>query len=232
MTTLASLPSLTVPDPLFQSMAANGLVWLPEVGMGYFPVQEEDEPYRNGGAQAYWDKYVGYSATPMGRALTRARTELVRRFDTVGSVLDVGIGCGAFLEAMHAAGWSAYGYDVSPVATNWLQERGLWRDPYQPGMEVQSVTLWDVLEHLPDPGALLERVQRYVFVSLPVFRDAHHVLQSKHFRPDEHRWYWTVPGLVHWMGAQGFHLLDSSRMETELGREDVATFVFQRRAAC
>lgn len=217
-------------DLVFAHLVQSSLVWLPEIGMGYFPVQEEDEPYRNGGAQAYWDKYVEYAATPLGQALTEARVELVQQFHDGGALVDVGIGCGQFLEALHAAGITAYGSDVNEVACGWLIERGLYRNPYEAGWRIQDITLWDVLEHLEDPGALLERVERHVFVSLPVFRGAEHVVNSKHFRPDEHRWYFTELGLIYWMGCKGFDLLDQSRIESDLGREDIATFVFRRRA--
>lgn len=212
-------------DPIFDSGLARGFVWQPALGMGHYPVRETDEPYRNGGAQAYWDKYVDYARTPLGEAINQARVELVRGW-TAGPVVDVGIGCGSFIEAASAAGVQIAGCDVSPVAVAWLNHRGLWRSPWE--APVPAVTLWDVLEHLPDPAAMLANVERFVFTSLPVFRDADHALASKHFRPDEHRWYWSVDGLIRWMEAQGFECLEHDARETELGREDIHSFAFGR----
>lgn len=216
-----------VADARFLHWASEGLVWLPERGMGFYPVDEADEPYRNGGAEAYWKKYEGYAVTPMGEAITRTRVDLVLSHCT-DVVLDVGIGCGAFIEALHAAGRSAYGFDVNPIATAWLAEHGLWRDPREPGVTVPVLTLWDVLEHLPDPAELLGRVTGWVFCSLPIFRDGEHVVASRHFRPDEHRWYWTRDGLIRWMAELGLECVAHDDRETRLGREDIETFAFRR----
>jgi hypothetical protein len=54
------------------------------------------------------------------------------------------------------------------------------------------------------------------------------VLRSKHFRPTEHCWYFTRPGLVFAMKLCGFVLVSESNIETELGREDIGTFAFRR----
>lgn len=212
-------------DTFFDAEVAAGLVWCPELGMGYFPVQEAEEPYRNGGAQAYWDKYVGYAATEQGVRLTETRVQMVTEWHD-GPVVDIGIGCGSFVEAMHAAGRAAYGCDVNPVAVTWLHHRHLWRSPWE--REVAAVTMWDVLEHLPDPALMLRSVREFVFVSLPIFTDAEHIIRSRHFRRDEHRWYWTADGLSRWMLAQGFELVQHDTRESRLGREDIGSFVFRR----
>lgn len=209
---------VTAEDPVFALWAREGLVWLPERGMGFYPVDPADEPYD----ESYFRKYQEYANTALGRALTRARVEFVAHHHK-GALVDVGIGCGAFVEAR---GEGTLGFDVNPVGIRWLKERGLWRDPYYG--QVEAVSLWDVLEHLPFPAALLANVRRWVFVSLPIFRDAEHLLASRHYRRDEHRWYWTTEGLVEWMSAHGFQCIDSSEMETRLGREDIGTFAFRR----
>jgi len=90
------------------------------------------------------------------------------------------------------------------------------------------MTLWDVLEHIPNYQLLLANVREWLFVSLPIFRDAEHVLRSKHFRPTEHCWYFTRDGLVYAMKQCGFELVAESTFETDLGREDIGTFAFQR----
>lgn len=212
-------------DRVFDQGLRQELVWQPGLEMGFYPVKCEDEPYRNGHAQEYWDKYVGYARTPLGEAITQARVDLVRGW-TLGPVVDVGIGCGAFVEAMYAVGATAYGCDVNPVAVEWLHQRGLWRSPWEG--KVHAVSLWDVLEHVPDPAAMLENVEGLAFVSLPVFASGDEILDSKHFRTDEHRWYWSAAGLIRWMGQQGFECLEHDQRETRLGRESIDTFAFGR----
>jgi hypothetical protein len=90
------------------------------------------------------------------------------------------------------------------------------------------MTLWDVLEHIPDYRPLLANVRQWLFVSLPIFRDAEHVLRSKHFRTDEHCWHFSRNGLVYAMKLCGFALVSESSFETDLGREDIGSFAFRR----
>lgn len=160
----------------------------------------------------------------------QARVDLVNRH-FAGTVVDIGIGSGAFLERRNGAGAgrpNTFGFDVNPIAAAWLKSRSLWLDPYQG--QVPAVTLWDVLEHIPDFGALLDRVSAWVFVSIPIFTSAQHVLRSKHFRRDEHVWYFTSEGLIRTFDGCGFDLAAMNTVETDLGREDIGSFVFRRRA--
>jgi hypothetical protein len=109
------LPPLTfgIEDRAFNRWACSGLVWLPAVGMGYFPVEES--PYD----AAYFEKYRRYAETPLGIALDAARVGLVERHAPNAAVVDVGIGCGSFVETMPGA----RGFDINPVAVQWLEER-------------------------------------------------------------------------------------------------------------
>lgn len=210
-------------DAVFERWAAAGLVWLPEWGMGRLRVTEA--PYD----ADYFEKYQGYAETPMGRAITEARVDLVARHHAA-ELIDVGIGCGDFVHTRLARGLPTWGFDVNPVGVGWLHSLGRWRDPYE--RPVDAVSLWDTLEHIPDPAALLSQVRRFVFVSLPIVPGAGPPpLGWKHFRRDEHCWYWTSAGFVNWMTAHGFRCVESTRMETDLGRSDIGTFVFQRENA-
>lgn len=204
-------------DRQFHRHLKNSFVWLPERGMGYFPVREQ--PYD----EHYFAKYVGYAQSVMGRAITRSRVDLVNRY-TKGLVVDVGIGCGDFVQTRP----HTLGYDINPLAVRWLQQRGLWVDPYA-AQSVPAVSLWDVLEHIPEPERLLSRVHQYVFVSLPIVPGSGPPASDwRHLRRDEHMWYWTHDGFVAWMDAYGFVLREASAVETDLGRQDIETFVFAR----
>ena len=142
------------------------------------------------------------------------------------TLVDVGIGSGAFVELRRSRGRTTYGYDVNPAGIEWLEQRMLLVDPHL--VSFDAMTLWDVLEHIPDFQSLLANVREWVFLSLPIFRDAEHVLASKHFKPDEHCWYFTRAGLVDALNLCGFGLVGESMIETELGREDIGTFAFRR----
>lgn len=177
--------------------------------------------------QAYFDKYVGYAHTPMGQDITWARAQLVvnhTRHDA--DVLDIGIGCGAFLVALKKFR-HCIGFDVNPAAVEWMKRERLWVDG-QLVHGAAALTFWDSLEHIEDPWPLINRAQEEVFISIPIFRDEAHALNSKHYRPTEHFWYFTHDGLVREMRQRGFSLILCNNMESLLGREDISTFVFRR----
>lgn len=81
-------------------------------------------------------------------------------------LLDVGAYIGVFVEVAGAAGWRAQGVEPSAWAAAEACRRGLdvtvgtlatveW-----PAESFDVVTLWDVIEHLVDPAAELERARR------------------------------------------------------------------------
>ena len=62
-----------------------------------------------------------------------------------------------------ARGWNVSGIELNPFAVQWSREKlglktvyhGLLANaPFKPG-QFSAITLWDVLEHLPDPAEIL-----------------------------------------------------------------------------
>lgn len=203
------------------SGASAGLTWWDHLGMGHYPVRSHVYD------DAYWRKYEEYAVTDLGRALTRARIALVERHVGAARLCDIGIGSGQFVEERNrVAAGSTVGYDVNPRGVSWLLRAGLFHDPWRDRTDV--VTFWDSLEHIHDIGELLDRIGAAAFVSIPIFRDRDHVLASRHFRPDEHVWYFTRAGLLGYMEQAGFRCVEENAMESELGREDIGSFAFIR----
>ena len=85
-----------------------------------------------------------------------------------------------------------------------------------------------MLEHLEDPTKILERVSDWVFISIPIFTGPEDARNSKHYKPGEHIWYFTEKGLILFMKMQGFGFIDSNRMEEDIGREGIGSYVFKR----
>jgi 2-polyprenyl-3-methyl-5-hydroxy-6-metoxy-1,4-benzoquinol methylase len=80
-----------------------------------------------------------------------------------GRLLDVGCGTGLFVEAAARQGWAAVGTETSAASLAYARRytsapifQGELRD-YQADGPFDAVTFWDVIEHLPDPRAELER---------------------------------------------------------------------------
>ncbi|WP_277972432.1 methyltransferase domain-containing protein [Pantoea agglomerans] len=201
----------------FSENAARELVFLPELGIGRYPVKKK-RPYD----RHYFANYQRLASTQMGHALTRSRIDLVaRHYD--GPLLDVGIGAGQFV----ATRPTTAGYDVNPAGIEWLKSRGSWADLYAGTWA--ALTFWDALEHIDDPGAAVSRAAKWVFVSIPVFHNMEHLLQSRHFKKDEHIWYFTHAGLLRWFDAQGFDCREWNEAETTLGRDGIHSYAFERR---
>lgn len=202
----------------------ENLIWLPDHGMGYFPVKERDWPYN----QDYFNKYTDYANTVLGQRITQCRIDFVNRYYD-GPILDIGIGCGDFVNKYGNGRFGmARGYDVNPAAVDWLKEQGKYQNPLRAPMS-RALTFWDSLEHIEAPGVMVLRSIEWVFICTPIYRDLEHVMTSKHFRSDEHYWYWTHKGLVTWMDAYGFDWQGFHMAESFLGREDIETFSFKRR---
>ena len=90
--------------------------------------------------------------------------ELVRR--GCRSVLEIGCGAGFFLEAAREAGIDAVGVDPGPTG-ELARARGLvvhatWIDTFEPDRRFDAAALWEVIEHLPDPGAALARIRGWL----------------------------------------------------------------------
>lgn len=84
-----------------------------------------------------------------------------------GSLLDVGCATGSFLSLAQAKGWQCRGVEVSAFAAAQARERtgceifcGKLEDaPFGAGT-FDVITMWDLLEHLPDPVQGLEKARR------------------------------------------------------------------------
>jgi hypothetical protein len=192
----------------------------------------------------YFRKYEEYAKTPMGKRLTEGRVAFVDKWYTSGSIgcqrpglLDIGVGCGQFVEARD----NTYGYDINKTAVEMLKASGRYVDVEKKELIFGAYTFWDSFEHIKDHSGLFSRMyggyfknshkKAKIFISIPIFRDVKHALESRHFRTDEHYWYFTAQGLVKYMSDHGFSCLDVDDFENRYraGREDILSFAFEKR---
>jgi len=94
------------------------------------------------------------------------RLRLVERFASApGRALDVGCAAGYFLKVLGSRGWQVAGVELSPAIARHAREvygiedlhvGELATAPFEE-RSFDLVTFWDVVEHVPDPVALLRR---------------------------------------------------------------------------
>lgn len=188
--------------------------WNDDKGWGFL---EATEPC----PKDYWSEYRELDKTPLGRVLTALRLGMVDRWADyeAGPVVDIGIGGGAFVSTL-----DCLGFDVSEQAVEWLKEHGnLWDQERVPFM-----TFWDSIEHIANPGEYLAKATKWVFLSTPIYRDEAHALSSKHYKPNEHLWYFTDHGIKMFMREYGFRCVDENRLEDDAGREGIGSYAFAR----
>lgn len=85
-----------------------------------------------------------------------------------GRLLDIGCACGFFMNLAQSRGWEVEGTEVSMFAADYVQKRfglrvhttGNLEEVCYQDKHFDAVTMWDVIEHLPDPKRTLGEVNR------------------------------------------------------------------------
>ena len=101
-----------------------------------------------------------------GRVLTFSESlRHVRRFVPAGQLLDVGCHIGTFLELAEGAGFAVTGIEPSRWGAERARarltgtvHRGVIEDVALHDNAFDAVTMWDVIEHLPDPASTVRAI--------------------------------------------------------------------------
>jgi 2-polyprenyl-3-methyl-5-hydroxy-6-metoxy-1,4-benzoquinol methylase len=130
-------------------------------------------------------KAIADEPTPFKRmdrryGLHKRCSEVIKRAGHSGRVLDIGCATGIFLEGMRDRGWQPEGVELSAFAASYARERfgltvfsGTLEQANYPDNQFDLATMWDVLEHVPDPAGTLAEINRilkpggWLVLSLP-----------------------------------------------------------------
>jgi hypothetical protein len=128
------------------------------------------------------------------------------------SILDIGYGSGAFLEACKSYFPKCAGFDVVDAP---LPE-GVYREQYTTEY-YDVITAFDSIEHMRDPSVFVANLNcRYLVVSVPHCKHPHDdswFTNWKHRKPNEHLHHFTHSALTNFFEAHGFEVLGSSFVE-------------------
>jgi SAM-dependent methyltransferase len=124
-----------------------------------------------------------YESELRGRAKTAARhLDIVKKYCSGGSLLDIGCASGLFLERAAQGGWKVTGVEPSETLYERAKEKlanqgevicATLQNSLLPSASFDVLTAWDVLEHVPDPlefvraCAALLRDGGYLIVNVP-----------------------------------------------------------------
>lgn len=169
-------------------------------------------------------------AAPLRAAETRSAPTTDARFSwflgrglTPGRLLDVGCGGGGFLAEAGARGWKATGVDYEERMIALARERGLDAHAADLGdflktraaKEFDAVTLFDVLEHSPEPRALLASLKPvlkrggHLAVTFPnAGRPAWFGRESFDY-PPHHFTRWDSAALTDFLRREGFAVVET-----------------------
>jgi len=97
------------------------------------------------------------------RALNQKIQLLEKQQPNKGTLLDMGCGTGDFLQVAHQAGWQVQGIEPNKKARQIAASKGvtfLTGTPEAKDQQFDAITLWHVLEHLPNLEAQIKELQR------------------------------------------------------------------------
>lgn len=103
-----------------------------------------------------------------GREITFKKSlKMIEKFAKKGKVLDIGTAGGSFLHVAKEAGWEVYGIEPNKWLCSWgkknygidIKSGTLFDNKYKSDF-FDVITLWDVLEHVTDPRAYLDEINR------------------------------------------------------------------------
>ena len=101
------------------------------------------------------------------KTFARSLAVLEKHLPTKGKILDIGSAGGSFLKAAKDRGWTVFGCEPNRWLTEWCRQNykidlfaGTLFDMRNADATYDCVALWDVLEHVPDPVAVLQECRR------------------------------------------------------------------------
>ncbi len=169
-----------------------------------------------------------YDAEEQNRQrVARQRIRLIAGCATQAAprLLDLGCATGIFAGAAQAAGWQAHGLEPSAWAIRQARQRfpavafsqGKIEDAvFSPG-SFDVITLWDVLEHVPEPALTLKKIHPWLaedgwlLINVPDIASLPARLMGKHWvlMLREHLWYFSPATLEKLLEQCGYQMIET-----------------------
>jgi hypothetical protein len=171
--------------------------------------------------KSYLTKYARYDRTKQNEAIKALRLGAVKQSvngagkDGIRSLLDFGCATGSFLDAvkLFCPDCEARGYDPNPYGEH--TDLSVLFGHYD------VVTMWDVVEHLPNPVPVLRNLNTMaVCLCTPNTDDFHlgleHLPEWRHYYPGEHVHYYNKTSLAALLECCGYKVSYTSYKESKV----------------
>jgi SAM-dependent methyltransferase len=184
-----------------------------------WPVYRSERSSRPYFEAAYENRDAAYFKSADRRRTAEIQLGFVQRIlPAKGSLLDIGSGDGTFCRAAFEAGWNVTGLD--PAGPECLEvgdgsQLRLSASPLQDLDEAVTfdvVTLWDVIEHVEHPLALIALAKQhirpggYIVVETGNYQSASRIQDGLNWwcYQTDHRWYFGPPIVSNLLEREGF----------------------------
>jgi hypothetical protein len=168
----------------------------------------------------YSNKYNNYGEKSNYLSFLRLGVLLGNLEKIPDSILDVGFGNGAFLQAASNSIQNCYGFDISdyPVPPKSIRVNSLFEKHFD------VICFFDSLEHFDDINFIDKLDCNYIFISVPwchYFSD-NWFMNWYHRRPNEHIWHFNEHSLVDFFNEYGFEKMYLGNFEDTIRKNDTA----------
>jgi hypothetical protein len=160
----------------------------------------------------YLENYNRLTTTSIGEKINKERWNLVKSHIEGGHIMDYGAGAGHFINLNPNGTFLVSGFEINPYSLF------SFLSPFSKKYTYAAVTLWDVIEHLPDPIKTLSTFSfEWLFLTTPnVDAAPKDIRKWYHHKPDEHLHYFNQTSLCGLMDKIGMEVVDYSYIEGRL----------------
>jgi 2-polyprenyl-3-methyl-5-hydroxy-6-metoxy-1,4-benzoquinol methylase len=154
----------------------------------------------------------------------RFKTDLkeIRKLKAPGKILDIGCGPGYFLSLARNEGWDPFGIDIDNSMVEFCKQhlslnvtQGTLNGPCYPESHFDAVTLFHVLEHIPDTNQAISNVGKILkpdgllVIDVPNAGDLRRILFGQNWMQfrEHHLWYFSAHTLGLLLQKYGFEVV-------------------------
>jgi 2-polyprenyl-3-methyl-5-hydroxy-6-metoxy-1,4-benzoquinol methylase len=184
------------------------------------------------------EKYIshsGQSNNVLGKIYLLARKftlswkkNVVSRYSVKGNILDVGCGTGEFLSVMKQSGWKICGIEPSEIGR--IKAEALTGITIHESLDnltqshFEAISLWHVLEHIPDIQRTIKNLQQLLtqsgklFIAVPNYLsyDASHYKEHwAGFDVPRHLWHFSKQSMIMLLEENGLKVISIVPMKLD-----------------